>query len=1014
MRNIATLYILTYLTLMPINAQESNWLVNATGDAQLEGVKYTKIHCADVNNDNYPDLLVGTGDLVKNTIKLFINTENPDKSSPTKRIFVDFTEESNINYNRRTGEDGRIADMSALGDVDNDGDLDLVTSIYYHRWTMYDTEAEDPGDRSEVMLNDGSGHFTLMEDNGLYDFQWSAGKPAGIINTTGICFIDYDYDGIVDLLFGTWFDEYNNPDPSIFGYSCVFKGQGDGSFEYVETGIQNVKQPYYGANVTDWNNDGWQDIVLSNYCRGGGNLYKNNQDGTFSDWSYYANFNGQEMAGDHGQPLCNWEALPADFDNDGDMDFLQVQVHGGLNEDEGHTHIVINNGPDEDFTLQWALDRITRDEYAGAHVGDMGGTWFDIENDGWLDLAIGQKGYEDANRFEDVRLYICGQDQDHYFDDITEELGLKYMTEAHSMEPCDFDLDGDNDLVVSRQIRDTITADSIVSYMQIELLRNDKANESNWVSVKAIPPAGSNKTGFGTRIIVYSGGIQQIREVQAGMGHCSQQQPFIKNFGLSDFNHIDSIVVKWPHKDLLTTVVYNPPINAILEIGENGFNDNLVKNWDGSKPIIALSEPKFEHRLVDIGEYSEIEFNVRNIGDAVLSVSDLSFEINEDAVYELIDTETGFDLEPGEQQAVKVRYTPIKVGWNKDHLIISSNAYNAPEKQFDLLCSGYGPSSTLAFDKVLLVFDPIFFGQDADMTFEISNHGVLEMNIDSITVENLDGEVFSIIEHTDALKIESEGAKEFTVNFTPPNNIKYEKYTEYRGLVHVYCDAYNQDTTTVQLIGRVDGPAPEMELSTSLIKFDNTPVGETAEYTLTISNEGNSGLTVYNIEVEDDGEAVYTFADDLLPLTVAAEDEEDVILYFKPVEEVNYKHNITFYSNAFDDDSTISVKIWGRGIEAGSVRDTGLDNDKIAISVNPNPLSDFATLNYTVKCDGINYVKVVLADRLGRQIKVIEESETGPGDYSLNIDSSDLASGTYYIMLITNNNKFMLPVVIIR
>jgi hypothetical protein len=105
----------------------------STNPTGLDSAHGTRIVIADVNNDNYPDLLWGTGNINKNRYYLYMNVPNPDVQSKYKRIFKDYTDISGINKNRDNTKTGRIIDVASFADVDNDGDLDLVTSIYYHR-----------------------------------------------------------------------------------------------------------------------------------------------------------------------------------------------------------------------------------------------------------------------------------------------------------------------------------------------------------------------------------------------------------------------------------------------------------------------------------------------------------------------------------------------------------------------------------------------------------------------------------------------------------------------------------------------------------------------------------------------------------------------------------------------------------------------------------------------------------------------------------------------------------------
>ena len=166
MKNIFSIIVIfIILSVNLLHSQDPSWLVDVSHEAGLDSTLGTRILLVDVNNDNYPDLLWGSGNINKNRYHLYLNIPNPDVNSATKRIFIDYTDSSNINANRNPEKQGRIVDIAALADVNNDGYVDLVTSIYYHRLQMY-LDSLDPGDRSEVLLNDGTGHFTLVQNNG--------------------------------------------------------------------------------------------------------------------------------------------------------------------------------------------------------------------------------------------------------------------------------------------------------------------------------------------------------------------------------------------------------------------------------------------------------------------------------------------------------------------------------------------------------------------------------------------------------------------------------------------------------------------------------------------------------------------------------------------------------------------------------------------------------------------------------------------------------------------------------
>ena len=532
-------------------AQDTTWFTNSTAKAGLTGVKGFRINIVDFNNDNYPDLLLENGLSNRDKLtRLLVNRQNPESSNPHDRVFVDVTEGSGL-FASPSGDTSRVIDIATMADLNNDGNMDIVTGADFDRVEAF----AFPNDRCEVMLGDGSGHFALVPNNGLHEL--------GLVNTAGFTFLDYNLDGKIDLYVTTWFSDKTN---GIFEINYLMRGNGDGTFTNAteQAGMGNEDWPEYGASSTDWNNDGLPDIITAPYCRSGGNLWKNNGNGTFTDMAGPANYSAQHMTGDVDgsgpRALCQWAAQPADFDNDGDMDLAQILVHGGLDANEGRTTISVNAGAGSGYRYEWDLGRLPRDVPRSTHLGDQDGWWFDFDNDGRQDLVIAQCVYQASTD----RSYVWHQNPDGSFADVTGETGLLWLKETHNTRPFDYDLDGDEDLLVELWRKNGATVSDIA------LVENRIGDRNNWSSVKLIAPPGVNRNAIGARITLYSGGTAQIREVQSGQGHFGAQAPLIKAFGIAKNAAIDSIVVRWPSRTVANTVVVNPPINTLLEIGANG------------------------------------------------------------------------------------------------------------------------------------------------------------------------------------------------------------------------------------------------------------------------------------------------------------------------------------------------------------------------------------------------------------------------------------------------------------
>ena len=99
---------------------------------------------------------------------------------------------------------------------------------------------------------------------------------------TGLAWLDYNQDGLMDLFFvqSGETDAYKPAHPLR---SALYRNNGDGTFTDVteKAGLGGTGHYGQGVAVGDYDNDGYPDIYVTGYGRA--ILYHNNGDGTFTD-----------------------------------------------------------------------------------------------------------------------------------------------------------------------------------------------------------------------------------------------------------------------------------------------------------------------------------------------------------------------------------------------------------------------------------------------------------------------------------------------------------------------------------------------------------------------------------------------------------------------------------------------------------------------------------------------------------------------------------------------------------
>ncbi len=355
------------LFILPLSAQIHFEDVSAQNDMVRSGWN-SGVAIADFDEDGDEDIYVS----VSNGPNLLYEN-NGDGT------FVEVAERFGLNDSRRSY-------ASCWGDIDSDGDLDLIVANRLEPFGFY--------------INNGDGTF---EDKFATTYLSNAGKIRSLM------LADYDKDGWLDIyvanitmenqLFrnngngtftdvilgaravdaklsmgGVFFDYDNDQDQDLYltrdaNQDFVFyENIGDGFFENksAASGLDYIGQGM-GVDVADVNKDGFMDVYVANLFDN--ILFLNNGDGTFKNITETAKINDYGMS---------WGTTFFDFDNDGLIDIYSVND----SKFSDHPNVLYRNVGDNVF------EQVAENEPISSDWGGYGAAYLDANNDGKLDMFV--------------------------------------------------------------------------------------------------------------------------------------------------------------------------------------------------------------------------------------------------------------------------------------------------------------------------------------------------------------------------------------------------------------------------------------------------------------------------------------------------------------------------------------------------------------------------------------------------------------------------------------------------
>ena len=476
------------------------------GDYFLPEIMGSGAAVFDYDNDGYLDIyLINSGSAGQGASnRLFRQTADG--------TFTDATEESGL------GDQGYGMGV-AIGDIDNDGDLDLLATNY--------------GD-DHLYRNNGQGAFTeITAAAGIKGLRWS----------TSAAFCDVDEDGYLDLYISTYVTnnppfactngageiDYCGPNAYRGVADQLYHNNGDGTFTDISaaSGISQAVNNGLGVVCFDFNGDSHDDLFIANDGERN-QLWLNDGKGNFVDrgvaFGIAVNLFGETEA--------SMGIALGDVNGDLGLDLFLSHL-----DEETNTLYISTKG----YTM---MDATTRSGLGIASVPytGFGTALFDADHDGDLDLAVangrvrrGQEQGESLNLFH--RIYAepnlmmenTGSGEFRDFCNSTEPF-CQSPAVSRGLLTADIDRDGDLDMLVTN------------SNGPVQLFQNNIPKHGGWLMLRVTE---LNRDAIGALAKIRTGKNWLVRPVIHTYSYLSSGDATV-HFGLAQTGRVDEIEITWP------------------------------------------------------------------------------------------------------------------------------------------------------------------------------------------------------------------------------------------------------------------------------------------------------------------------------------------------------------------------------------------------------------------------------------------------------------------------------------
>lgn len=312
----------------------------------------------------------------------------------------------------------------------------------------------------------------------------------------------------------------------------------------------------------------------------------------------------------------------------------------------------------------------------------------------------------------------------------------------------------------------------------------------------------------------------------------------------------------------------------------------------------SVSSLAFGNQLV--GASSSHPFTLTNAGTGSLNISQVTY------------TGTGFSvsgfsgtamLAPGQSLSLSANFAPAVVGAASGSVSVVSTATGSPAV---IALSGTGVEPSISVIPTSVAFGNVSAGATNTQTITVRNPGTATLTISQASSA---GAGYSVSGLATPLSIAAGSSSSFNVGFAPASAGSSS------GSLTLTSNAPNSPTA-VALTGSGVASTYQLSANPTALSFGSLSTGTSGTQTVTLTNTGNTGVTISQITAGGTGFSLSTIA---LPVTLSAGQSTSFNVAFAPASVGSVTGNVTVTSNANNSPMTLSLSGTGAAATTHSV-----------------------------------------------------------------------------------------------